>query len=82
MKSKESKKKEDLGSNFDGEGKEWSETEIEILKKQMVKNPVGKPGRGQFLNKTKLITLVETPEFLFPNLLYSPAGLSCFCKTQ
>ncbi|KAG4156359.1 hypothetical protein ERO13_D03G169500v2 [Gossypium hirsutum] len=47
VKSKESKKKEDLGSNFDGEGKEWSETEIEILKKQMVKNPVGKPGRWE-----------------------------------
>ncbi|KAK5839845.1 hypothetical protein PVK06_008688 [Gossypium arboreum] len=43
----DSKKKKDLGSNFDGEGKEWNEAEIEILKKQMAKNPMGKPGRWE-----------------------------------
>ncbi|XP_007039588.2 PREDICTED: dnaJ homolog subfamily C member 2 [Theobroma cacao] len=40
-------KKEDLGSGFDGEEMEWSEADVEILKKQMVKNPVGKPGRWE-----------------------------------
>ncbi|XVF51906.1 hypothetical protein PTKIN_Ptkin04bG0222300 [Pterospermum kingtungense] len=40
-------KKEDLGSGFDGEEKEWSEADVEVLKKQMVKNPVGKPGRWE-----------------------------------
>ncbi|XWS49619.1 hypothetical protein CRYUN_Cryun12cG0018600 [Craigia yunnanensis] len=40
-------KKEDPGSGFDGEEKEWSEADVEILKKQMVKNPVGKPGRWE-----------------------------------
>lgn len=53
VKSKESKKKEGLGSNFDGEGKEWSEAEIEISKKQRVKNPVGKPGRWEKKKKKK-----------------------------
>ncbi|XVE65233.1 hypothetical protein DITRI_Ditri07aG0164700 [Diplodiscus trichospermus] len=37
----------DLGRGFDGEEKEWSEADVEILKKQMVKNPVGKPGRWE-----------------------------------
>ncbi|XVE65232.1 hypothetical protein DITRI_Ditri07aG0164700 [Diplodiscus trichospermus] len=40
-------KREDLGRGFDGEEKEWSEADVEILKKQMVKNPVGKPGRWE-----------------------------------
>ncbi|XP_020215506.1 transcription factor MAMYB [Cajanus cajan] len=29
------------------EEKEWSEEDVEVLKKQMVKNPVGKPGRWE-----------------------------------
>ncbi|KAL4384355.1 hypothetical protein GQ457_15G015090 [Hibiscus cannabinus] len=40
-------RKEDVGSNFDGWEKEWSEADVEMLKKQMVKNPVGKPGRWE-----------------------------------
>ncbi|KAK8691023.1 hypothetical protein V6N13_074544 [Hibiscus sabdariffa] len=50
VKSKDSNglsKKEDVGSNFDGGEKEWSEADVEMLKKQMVKNPVGKPGRWE-----------------------------------
>ncbi|KAK8692514.1 hypothetical protein V6N13_075973 [Hibiscus sabdariffa] len=40
-------RKEDVESNFDGWEKEWSEADVEMLKKQMVKNPVGKPGRWE-----------------------------------
>jgi len=29
------------------EEKEWSEEDVEVLKKQLVKNPVGKPGRWE-----------------------------------
>ncbi|XP_039015135.1 transcription factor MAMYB-like [Hibiscus syriacus] len=50
VKSKDSNrlsKKEDLGSNSDGGEKEWSEADVEMLKKQMAKNPVGKPGRWE-----------------------------------
>ncbi|KAK9010453.1 hypothetical protein V6N11_036961 [Hibiscus sabdariffa] len=36
-------RKEDVGSNFDGWEKEWSEADVEMLKKQMVKNPNRKP---------------------------------------
>lgn len=31
------------------EEKEWSEEDIEVLKKQIVKNPVGKPGRWEVI---------------------------------
>ncbi|KAE8732435.1 Bifunctional inhibitor/lipid-transfer protein/seed storage 2S albumin superfamily protein [Hibiscus syriacus] len=42
VKSKDSiglSKKEDLGNNSDGGEKEWSEADMEMLKKQMAKNP-------------------------------------------
>ncbi|XP_022732149.1 dnaJ homolog subfamily C member 2-like [Durio zibethinus] len=42
-------KKEHLVGAFDGEEKEWSAADLEILKKQMVKNPVGKPGRWEVI---------------------------------
>ncbi|KAL4332759.1 hypothetical protein GQ457_07G011070 [Hibiscus cannabinus] len=50
MKTKDSNglaKKEDLLSNFDGGEKAWSEADVEMLKKQILKNPVGKPGRWE-----------------------------------
>ncbi|XWS38702.1 hypothetical protein CRYUN_Cryun19dG0153900 [Craigia yunnanensis] len=57
-------KKEDLGSGFDGEEKEWSEADVEILKKQMVKYPVGKPGRWEaiaaaFKGKHKMESVIK-----------------------
>ncbi|KAE8729637.1 UMP-CMP kinase-like isoform X1 [Hibiscus syriacus] len=50
VKSKDSNglsKKEDFGNNFEGGEKEWSEADVEMLKKRMGKNPVGKPGRWE-----------------------------------
>ncbi|GMJ16080.1 membrane anchored MYB [Hibiscus trionum] len=63
VKSKDSNglsKKEDLD---EGE-KEWSEADVEILKKQMVKNPVGKPGRWEaiaaaFNGKHKMESVIK-----------------------
>ncbi|XWS62089.1 hypothetical protein CRYUN_Cryun07bG0181300 [Craigia yunnanensis] len=57
-------KKEDLGSGFDGEEREWSAADVEILKKQMVKNPVGKPGRWEviaaaFKGKHKIESVIK-----------------------
>lgn len=34
------------------EEREWSEGDLELLKKQMVKNPVGKPGRWEAISET------------------------------
>ncbi|XVF52418.1 hypothetical protein PTKIN_Ptkin05aG0016400 [Pterospermum kingtungense] len=53
-------KKEDLRSGFN----EWSEADVEILKKQMVKNPVGKPGRWEamaeaFKGKHKIESVIK-----------------------
>ncbi|KAA3479756.1 dnaJ-like protein subfamily C member 2 [Gossypium australe] len=54
------------GSNFDKEGKEWSEAEIEIeiLKKQMVKTLMGKPDRWEtiasaFKGKYKIDSMIK-----------------------
>ncbi|XP_022736335.1 dnaJ homolog subfamily C member 2-like [Durio zibethinus] len=57
-------KKEDIGRGFDGEEKEWSGADLEILKKQMVKNPVGKPGRWEaiaaaFKGKHKMESVIK-----------------------
>ncbi|KAL4320066.1 hypothetical protein GQ457_18G007760 [Hibiscus cannabinus] len=57
-------RKEDVGSNFDGWEKEWSEADVEMLKKQMVKNPVGKPGRWEaiaeaFNGKHKMESVIK-----------------------
>ncbi|KAK8578918.1 hypothetical protein V6N12_069261 [Hibiscus sabdariffa] len=62
VKSKDSNglsKKEDVGGE-----KEWSEADVEMLKKQMVKNPVGKPGRWEaiaeaFNGKHKMESVIK-----------------------
>ncbi|OMO93139.1 hypothetical protein COLO4_17111 [Corchorus olitorius] len=57
-------KKEDLGNGFDGEEKEWTDADVEILKKQMAKNPAGKPGRWEaiaaaFNGKHKMESVIK-----------------------
>ncbi|KAL4303383.1 hypothetical protein GQ457_10G022880 [Hibiscus cannabinus] len=57
-------RKEDVGSNSDGWEKEWSEADVEMLKKQMVKNSVGKPGRWEaiaeaFNGKHKMESVIK-----------------------